>query len=385
MSVIVPTFQRRDYVLRALASVLAQTFEDFELIVVDDGSTDGTEEALAGFDPRLRYQWQENRGTGAARNAGLRVARGEIVAFLDSDNRWLPQHLAVVTDVLALFPEAVLACTCPREHIAGRQNPRKARLVDFLPHAYADSWIGFISCMGIRRSDLLSVGGFDERLTVMEDGELELRLAERGPFAFVQHRTIVHQTTRGSRIERGSREATYLEAFEFVSRTGLEVARTTQRSDRATLLAYAGGRLHFSAAMRELAEGERESARASLEHACSGLPALSRRPEVVARRIGRVPRERHGKAEILAAAATLWPDQRSDTALYLRMTATVAALRTGRPREAVRLLRGWPIGPTPAFLLRNLPRWVRLTRLVIRRRRNRGEESQALQATIACH
>src|SRR5438132_3254976 len=100
VSVIVPTFQRREYVVRAVGSVLAQTYEDFELIVVDDGSTDGTGEALAGLDGRLRYLWQENRGTGAARNTGLRLARGEIVAFLDSDNRWLPHHLGIVTEVL---------------------------------------------------------------------------------------------------------------------------------------------------------------------------------------------------------------------------------------------------------------------------------------------
>ncbi len=75
VSVVIPTYQRRDDVLRAVESVLAQSFEDFEVIVVDDGSTDGTAEALAGLDPRLRYVWHENRGTGAARNAGLRLAR----------------------------------------------------------------------------------------------------------------------------------------------------------------------------------------------------------------------------------------------------------------------------------------------------------------------
>src|SRR2546421_13038913 len=97
VSVIVPTFQRREYVVRAVGSVLAQTYEDFELIVVDDGSTDGSGVALAGLDCRLRYLWQENRGTGAARQKGLGLVRGEIVAFLASHYTWLPPHLWIVT------------------------------------------------------------------------------------------------------------------------------------------------------------------------------------------------------------------------------------------------------------------------------------------------
>ena len=338
-----PTFQRRNYALRAVASVFAQTLEDFELIVVDDGSTDGTGAALAGLDGRVRYQWQENRGTGAARNTGVRLARAEIVAFLDSDNRWLPHHLEIVTEVLERFPEAVLACTCFRQHIAGRQRPRDARLVDFLPLAYSDAWAGLISCMGMRRSELLSIQGFDERLGALEDVELCLRLAARGPFAFLQHRTIIHQATRGSRLERGCKSGAMLDAFETISRVGLEVVQNTQRDDRAKLLALAEGRLHYSAALRALVEGDDDGVRKHLQPACALLPDLSKHPEVVARRITRIaqgPGVTDG-ARCLAAAATLWPDQRSDTALFLRLKATVAALRARRPREAGRLLRRW--------------------------------------------
>ena len=132
ISVIIPTYQRREYVARAVRSVLVQTFSDFELIVIDDGSTDGTDEALTGLDSRLRYQWQENGGPGAARNAGIALARGEIVAFLDSDNRWLPRHLAIVTDVLERHPEAVLVSATSRPADAGSRatscsTPRSPR------------------------------------------------------------------------------------------------------------------------------------------------------------------------------------------------------------------------------------------------------------------
>jgi len=95
VSVILPTFQRRELVRRSVASALAQTVREIEVIVVDDGSTDGTEEILSGPDERLKYFAQAHRGVAAARNLGIRYARAPIVAFLDADEIWLPEHLAV--------------------------------------------------------------------------------------------------------------------------------------------------------------------------------------------------------------------------------------------------------------------------------------------------
>jgi glycosyltransferase involved in cell wall biosynthesis len=93
VSIIMPTFNRADTILRAVESVRAQRFQDWELIVIDDGSTDDTRDRLVGLDPRLRVVAQENQGVGAARNRGLREARGELIAFLDSDDAWEPHHL----------------------------------------------------------------------------------------------------------------------------------------------------------------------------------------------------------------------------------------------------------------------------------------------------
>jgi glycosyltransferase involved in cell wall biosynthesis len=375
VSVIVPTFQRCEYVQRAVSSVLAQAFTDFELIVVDDGSTDGTGDALAGLDPRLRYHWQPNRGPGPARNAGIRLARGHIVAFLDSDNRWLPDHLSVVTEVLRLHPAAVLATTCPGELIIGNAGPQKARLVDFLPLALCDEIFGFLSCVAVRSEELVAVEGFNDELKVMEDTDLWLRLAARGPFAMLPRKTIVHQVTRGSRLHRGVLRGEYLEAFEMVSRGAVEAVSKTKRRDRSVLQGMARGRLVYSEALRSLLEGQADEVAVNLREACRLLPELSSQPAAVARRIGRVMPDSERRARALVLAAEAWPDQESDTALLLRIQAASAAFRTGRPVQAIELIRGLPVGPTVRFTFGNPGFWRNRFRVSVRSRLRGGDES----------
>jgi len=104
VSVIMPTFNRADTINRAIRSVQAQTFTDLELIVVDDGSTDNTVALIEGCDPRLKLIRQKNQGTAGARNTGLRAAAGSYIAFLDSDDEWLPHHLELCVGFLEAFP-----------------------------------------------------------------------------------------------------------------------------------------------------------------------------------------------------------------------------------------------------------------------------------------
>ncbi|MEI9929130.1 MAG: glycosyltransferase family A protein [Rhizomicrobium sp.] len=100
-SVIIPVYNRADVVADAIQSVLAQSCQDFEIIVVDDGSTDAPRPVVDAFgDPRIRFHAQANRGGGAARNTGIDLAHGRYVAFLDSDDRYLPQHLETMHDLL---------------------------------------------------------------------------------------------------------------------------------------------------------------------------------------------------------------------------------------------------------------------------------------------
>lgn len=106
VSVIIPTFNRAGFVVEAIESVLRQDIEncDIQVIVVDDGSTDGTKKAIERFGGAVNYVYQENSGAGAARNRGIREAQAEWIAFLDSDDRWLPHKLSLQFRVLEAFP-----------------------------------------------------------------------------------------------------------------------------------------------------------------------------------------------------------------------------------------------------------------------------------------
>lgn len=107
VSIILPTYNRVDVIGRAIASILQQTHTDWELLVVDDGSTDGTHERLQGLDPRIRWlASQTNQGVAAARNTGLAAATGRYVAFMDSDDAWRPQFLALTIAFLRAHPQA---------------------------------------------------------------------------------------------------------------------------------------------------------------------------------------------------------------------------------------------------------------------------------------
>lgn len=104
VSIVMPTYNRKDTIGRAIRSVQAQSFDDFELIVVDDGSTDGTKDLVANLDPRLRLIVQPNQGVAGARNTALKAARGDLIAFLDSDDAWTPHHLALATAFFDAHP-----------------------------------------------------------------------------------------------------------------------------------------------------------------------------------------------------------------------------------------------------------------------------------------
>jgi Glycosyl transferase family 2 len=372
VSVVIPTYQRRDLVRQAVDSVLAQSLSDLEVVVVDDGSTDGTGEALAGLDPRVHYHRRPNRGVASARNLGIHVSRGDVVAFLDSDNSWLPDHLAVLTEMLADHPEAIAASTCPNFHVKGREPVVAARVVDLLPELTIGTRVGYLSCVAVRRTALLEVGGFDEALPVWEDSDLFLRLALRGPFCVLARRTIVHRTTRGGLRERGIRSGQYLKAMEASAQAAAEVLDGLDRPDAPQLLDSLRAKVMLVRGVRAALDGRPEEARDSLAEACRLREDLSRRPGVV---LGHI---RHGLGggqalvDGTSATARAWPDARSDTARFLSLSTALLALRAGRRREAASYLRRASLAADPMLLVRTrrstarlLGEWLRAGRVQV--------------------
>jgi glycosyltransferase involved in cell wall biosynthesis len=195
VSVIIPTYNRAWSLHAAVQSVLKQTYADYELIVVDDGSTDETAAMLSRF-KGVSVLHQERQGVSAARNRGVRASQGEFVAFLDSDDTWLPDKLSVQVRYFDDNPGAVI---CQTEEIwvrrgvrvnPGRRHRKQAGMI-FKPSLAL--CLVSPSAVMLRRSLFASIGGFDEQLPACEDYDLWLRISCRYPIGLIATPLIVKQ------------------------------------------------------------------------------------------------------------------------------------------------------------------------------------------------
>lgn len=197
VSVIIPTHNRAHLVSRAIRSVLDQTYEDLELIVVDDASTDDTDEVVKAFkDPRLHYvRHQDNRGANAARNTGIRNSKGSYIGFLDSDDEWLPKKLEKQVQVFGSSgPEVGLVYTGMQlvdqatGDVLGTCLPQHRGLL--LRKLLLENIVGSTSTALLCQSFLDRTGGFDERLPARQDADLWIRLARHCAFDYVQEALV---------------------------------------------------------------------------------------------------------------------------------------------------------------------------------------------------
>ena len=190
-SVAIPCFNRHPFLLQALASVWSQTFSDYELIVIDDGSTDGTQEYLSSVTRPIHLIRQANLGPGAARNAGMAAARGEYVAFLDSDDLWFPWTLAVMAQVIrendapAIVGARVKQFRDEAETVGILEEPLQVlRYNDFLASAASPVLIGS-GTVAVRRDVAMASGGFTTCRINGEDHDLILRLGTAPGFVLI--------------------------------------------------------------------------------------------------------------------------------------------------------------------------------------------------------
>ncbi len=205
VSVIIPTFNRGWIVKEAIDSVLAQDFADFELIVVDDGSTDHTFKILEEFESDIRVIRQTNRGVSAARNCGIQASVGRWIAFLDSDDLWLPQKLSLQVDFFSSHGDAMI-CQTEEQWIRNgvRVNP-KARHHKFSGLIFERSLelcLVSPSAVMIRKDLFDNVGLFDESLPACEDYDLWLRVSCRFPVYLIDTPLIIKRGGHADQLSR---------------------------------------------------------------------------------------------------------------------------------------------------------------------------------------
>jgi len=205
VSVIIPTYNRADLVRQAVASVKAQTYRDFEIVVVDDGGTDGTFEALAAW-PELRLlRHAGRRGVSAARNTGIAAARGQWLAFLDSDDLWLPDKLARQIFLLEGQPELLI---CQTEETWVRRGVRVNKPLNHRKQGGRIFLPSLTRCMispsavTLNRRLFEDHGGFDATLAAAEDYDLWLRLTWRYEVGLVDEPLVIKRGGHPDQLSR---------------------------------------------------------------------------------------------------------------------------------------------------------------------------------------
>lgn len=211
VSVIIPTFNRAHLVGRALDSVLAQTYQDLEILVIDDGSTDNTRKKLAAYGNAITYVYQENAGAAAARNSGLAIAGGDFINFLDSDDWLFANKLAAQVAYLDAHAECDIVLCAWQDHWAETGEVKEASLT-----SQTEDIVKAILLTGnnglfpphvalLRRRCFASVGGFDTSLKMREEQDLWLRLGLAGHrFGYVDEVLCGYEfSSSGKGKERG--------------------------------------------------------------------------------------------------------------------------------------------------------------------------------------
>jgi glycosyltransferase involved in cell wall biosynthesis len=250
VSAIIPSYNRGYVVGNAIDSILNQTYRNTEVVVVDDGSTDNTQERLKEYGDRIRVVYQKNSGPSAARNHGIRASRGEIIAFLDSDDLWLPTKLERQVSLLQQSAANVVCCLgnaiqkLPNgtEHNmfdrAQLKHPCDEGIWFNVTDVVATRCVMLCQMVAIRRKALERVGYFDESMRFLEDYDLSLRLSIEGPWGFIREPlAIINSTSADSLSLKISKEEVGHERYILKTRERV-FATLRNRNPPATNVGY---------------------------------------------------------------------------------------------------------------------------------------------------
>lgn len=208
VSVVIPTYNRKFFIQEALNSVLDQSYLDYEVIVVDDGSTDNTGEVIQNiYGTRVHYYWQLNQGESVARNKGIELANGEYIAFLDSDDKWLSRKLDIQVRMLDENPD--IGMSFSQAQLINERGDLQERSVigehlnvsdiSFEKLVMHNLIAGSVSSSLIRKDILERIGGFDPQIRYGEDWDLWLRINSLSKFGFIAEPLVQvrrHQNTQ---------------------------------------------------------------------------------------------------------------------------------------------------------------------------------------------
>ncbi len=227
VTVIIPTYNRAHLIKDAVESVLNQAYQNFELIVIDDGSTDNTKEFLRGYKDKLRYLYQENQGRSAARNYGINLAKGEFIAFLDSDDIWFPDKLARQVPILESAPPDVVLVHGYKCIVDKNLQPLpgwefKLRNLYTLAERGEETYFNYLkspciftSTILVRIKALLEINGYDISIQGREDLDLYLRLLLKGYyFTFISEPALIKYRFHENNTNEISSNFSYLQVYE---------------------------------------------------------------------------------------------------------------------------------------------------------------------------
>jgi len=212
LSIVVPTYNCTRYIKRTIESILMQTYSSYEVIVVDDGSTDDTRIVLQNYQNRIKYVYQENKGVSAARNYGIQLARGEFIAFLDADDLYLPDKLAEQVACFDARPSLGMVHSGWRKVNRLEETIGEIEPWNDAPRLNLKTWLlmrpVFLGAMIFRREWLERVNGFDTDLCQAEDVDLTLRLALMGcKTAWVYQSTVCYRQHEENTMQDGLMQA----------------------------------------------------------------------------------------------------------------------------------------------------------------------------------
>jgi glycosyltransferase involved in cell wall biosynthesis len=230
VSVIIPTYNRPGMLCEAIESVLSQTYKDYEIVVVDDGSTDNTKEVVKKYGDKLRYFYQNNQGPSAARNQGVDRSSGAYLAFLDDDDLWLPNFLE--THVRTLDEEGDLAFVCSGAYVVNETGKQidiwKMRASNSFLDLYHMNFVLTLTVL-LRRQCFDAVSGFDRRFKICQDYDLWLRLAMKYKFRYQDMLLAKYRLHKGNisknLVMRGKDHAMILRRKEFIENVGFLKSR----------------------------------------------------------------------------------------------------------------------------------------------------------------